>query len=128
MNESLTYALVNWVFVLTPTALTLWAWTVWIIKPPRFAPPRWRSVIAFVGLLSVSVALATALADGVCRVRSDSWATMVQRCGPGYIFASFLSDIVAIIATLVGKGRARLSTFLAGLAMPLLWYLSYGSI
>ena len=128
MNQWLIHALVNWGFVLTPTALTLWAWTVWIIKPPRFAPPRWRSVIAFVGLLSVSVALVAALADGVCRIRSDNWEIMVQRCGPGYIFASFLTDIVAFIAALVGKGRARLSTLFAGLAIPLLWYLSYFSI
>jgi hypothetical protein len=128
VSESLKHALINWVLVLTPIAFTLGAWTIWMIQPPRFALPRWRSVIAFVGLLFVTVALAAALIDGLCRVRSDSWATMVQRCGPGYIYASFVSDIVGIIATLFGKGRARLVTLFAGVAMPLLWYLSYASI
>jgi hypothetical protein len=84
--------------------------------------------MAFVGLLFVSVALAAALADGLCRVRTDSWEIMVQRCGPGYIFASFLTDILGVMAALAGKGRARLSTLFAGLAMTLLWYLSYFSI
>lgn len=128
MSESLTYHLINWMFALTPIALTLWAWAISMIKSPRFALPTWRSVIAFVGLLFVTVALTAALIDGLCRVRSDSWATMVQRCGPGYIYASFVSDIIGIIATLFGKGRARLSALLAGIAMPLLWYLSSASI
>ena len=91
---------------------------------PRFAPPAWRSILAFSALALVS---AIALSVFLVAFHSNSlpegaakyaFATASSRLG-------FVASALAFVLSLAGKGRVCLPVALASFGLGSLWIISW---
>jgi len=107
------------IFALTAIAAVVsfvLAWKKWREVDPKFGVPRWRSIIAFIGLCSVS-------AQGLLFVSMDAYGRHIDGWSHNYrLFniwgrVDFYLLVVVVLAALLGKGRSRPWMFLSSLAI-----------
>jgi hypothetical protein len=113
------------IFALTALAAVVFlilAWKKWREVDPKFGVPRWRSIIAFVGLCSVS-------AQGLLFVAMDAYGRHISGWSHDYrLFniwgrVDFYLFVVVVLAALFGKGRFRPWMFLSSLAISAVWFM-----
>lgn len=103
-----------------PAPALMWGWWRWLMSSPRFGPPKWRTAAAFCGLLIASIVGVAVL---ICSVHVNERPRVyltdaaVIKWGNGDLFMTGL----ALVASLVGKGPARLPACLASVGLTLLW-------
>jgi len=112
-----TLGLINYVVLATAVVCGWWRWS---ISPPKFGLPKWRTTMAFCGLLIGSV---VGIAVSVCsvHVHERPWIYLtpltVSKWGTDEMFATAL----ALLASLISKGPARLPACLASVGLVTLW-------
>jgi hypothetical protein len=105
-----------------PIPSLVWAWVRWFKSEPRFVAPAWRSILAFCGLILVSAVGLLVLA-GFLYVNSlpepakYTSAVMFSRLG-------FLASALALLLSLVGKGRVCAPTALASFGLASFWVIA----
>lgn len=113
------------IFALTALAAVVFfilAWKKWRDVDPKFGAPRWRSIIAFTGLCSVS-------AQGLLFVTMDAYGRHIDGWSHNYrLFniwgrVDFYLFVVVVLAALFGKGRSRPWMFLSSLAISGVWFM-----
>lgn len=113
------------IFVLTVLAALgcfILAWKKWQETDPKFGSPRWRKIIAFTGLCSVT-------AQGLLFVTMDVYGRHIGGWSHNYrLFniwgrVDFYLFVIAVLAALLGNGRSRLWVFLSSLAISGVWFM-----
>ena len=105
---------------LLPIPSLIWAWVRWVKSTPRFASPRWRTVLAFSDLILVS-----AIALSVLAVAFHS--NRLPEGDAKYAFAvassrlGFWTSVSALILSPVGKGPVCAPVALASVGLAALW-------
>jgi hypothetical protein len=105
---------------LLPIPSLIWAWVRWWNSKPRFASPKWRSFLAFSGLILVS-------AIGLSLLLVASYANRLPEGDAKYAFAvvssrlGFWASTAALILSLAGKGPVCAPVALASLGLAALW-------
>ena len=109
---------------LLPIPTVIWAWVRWWNSKPRFGPPAWRSILAFSALILVS-------AIGLSVLLVAVHANSLPEGDAKYSFAlascrlGFFASVLALMLSLVGKGRVRLPVTLASLGLGCLWIIAF---
>lgn len=113
------------IFALTALAAVgffILAWTKWAQVDPKFRTPRWRSVVAFIGLCSLT-------AQGLLFVTMNAYGLYIDGWSHNYrLFnvwgqVDFYLFVVVLLAAVVGKGRSRPWMFLSSLAISGVWFM-----
>jgi hypothetical protein len=91
----------------------------WFKSEPRFAVPAWRSIIAFAGLILVSViglfvVLVILYGNSLSEPAKYSFAVTSSRIG-------FRASVLGLVLSLVGKGRVCAPVALASFGLVSLW-------
>jgi hypothetical protein len=109
-----------YLFILfTPHIAIGLAWIFWSLSPVRFQPPKWRSIAAFLALLagSLNIVIYWCYIAWLQRhFTTESWK--------GRDFAFNICQFLigwTIIGALFGKGRVRVTLFIAGILGFFLW-------
>jgi hypothetical protein len=107
---------------LLPIPSLIWAWVRWAKSKPRFVAPVWRSVVAFSGLILASgvglfVVLVLFYANSLSEPAKYSFVVASSRGG-------FLASAVALVLSLVGKGRAGAPVALASFGLGSFWLIT----
>ena len=95
------------------------AWVFWLLSPVRFQAPKWRSISAFVALLtgSLNIVIYWCYVAWLQRhFTTDSWK--------GRDFAFNICQFLigwTIIGSLFGRGRVRITLCIAGILGFFLW-------
>jgi hypothetical protein len=102
-----------------PIPSVIWAWVRWFKSEPRFVVPVWRSVVAFSGLLLISaigifVMLVSLHANTLSEPAKYAFAVTSSKVG-------FRGSILALVLSLVGKGRVCGPVALASFGLGSLW-------
>ena len=113
------------IFALTALAAVVFfilSWKKWREGYPKFESPRWRSIIAFTGLCSVSV-------QGLLFITMDAYGRHIDGWSHNYgLFniwgrVDFYLFVVVLFAALFGKGRFRPWMFFSSLAISGIWFM-----
>jgi hypothetical protein len=108
---------------LLPIPSLIWAWVRWLKSKPRFAPPKWRSILAFCDLILVS-----AIGFAVLLVAFHS--NRLPEGDAKYAFAlassrfGFWASAAAFVLSLAGKGPVCAPVALASLGLAALWVIA----
>ena len=107
---------------LLPIPSVIWAWVRWFKSEPRFVAPLWRSVLAFSGLILISaigllVAFVFFYANSLSEPAKYSFAATSCRVG-------FRASLLALVLSLVGKGRVCAPVALASFGLGSLWVIA----
>lgn len=102
-----------------PIPSLIWAWVRWLKSDPRFVAPAWRSILAFCGLILISAIAAFVVfvffyANRLSEPAKYSFAVASSRVG-------FLTSILGLLMSLVGKGRVCTPVALASFGLGALW-------
>ena len=109
---------------LLPIPCLIWAWVCWLTSKPRFVPPAWRSILALVALILVSVI-------GLSVLLVAFHANSLPEGSGKYAFAlassrrGFAASLLALVLSLVGKGPVCSPVALASLGFACLWIISW---
>jgi hypothetical protein len=98
------------------------AWKKWKEADPKFGGPRWRSIVAFIGLCSVTAQLVLFVGMDAYGRHIDGWShnyRMFNIWGR----LDFYLFVVALIAVIFGKGRSRPWIFISSLAISGVWFM-----
>ena len=108
---------------LLPLPALIWAWVRWRNSNPRFVSPLWRSIVAFSALILVST---IGLSVFVVAFRANTlpegdakYSFFLASCRFG-----FLTSALALLLSLIGKGRVCLPVALASLGLGCLWIIA----
>lgn len=117
------FAVVGFIGYAVPAPALIWGWWRWSTSSPRFGPPKWRASVAFCGLLIASIVGVAVL---ICMVHVNGlpegdlkYSTALKWARGGFGAAG-----LALIASIVGKGPARLPASLASVGLMVLWIIS----
>jgi hypothetical protein len=108
---------------LLPIPTLIWAWVRWWSCKPRFGFPVWRSIVSFSALILVS-------AIGLSVFAVTAHAGSLPEGNANYTFAvvscrfGFLASVLALLFSLVGKGRVCLPVALASFGLGCLWIIA----
>ena len=108
---------------LLPIPSLIWAWVRWSKSTPRFAPPKWRTVLAFSDLILVS-------AIGLSVLIVAFHANRLPEGDAKYAFAvassrlGFWASATALLLSLVGKGPVCAPVALASFGLAALWVIA----
>jgi len=113
------------IFALTALAaigVFMLAWKKWREVDSKFGAPRWRSIVAFIGLCSLS-------AQGLLFVTMNAYGRHIDGWSHNYSLfntwgrVDFYLFVVVLLAALIGKGRSRPWMFLSSLAISGVWFM-----
>ena len=105
---------------LLPIPSLIWAWVRWLKSRPRFATPKWRTIVAFSDLILVS-------AIGLSVLMVAFHANRMPEGNAKYAFAvassrlGFWASASALILSFVGKGSVCTPVALASFGLAALW-------
>jgi hypothetical protein len=96
------------IFILTVLAAVgffILAWTKWAQVDPKFRTPRWRGIVAFIGLCSLT-------AQGLLFVTMNAYGLYIGGWSHNYRLFNVWGRVdfylfVVLLAAVVGNGRSR---------------------
>lgn len=107
---------------LLPIPSLIWAWVRWFKSVPRFVAPTWRSILAFCGLVLISaVGLWVVVVFFYVNSLSEpaKYTSAVKFSSLG-----FLASALALLLSLVGKGRVCAPVALASFGLASFWVIA----
>ena len=109
---------------LLPIPSLIWGWVRWLNSKPRFAPPRGRSIAAFLALILTSAIGLAVLFVAVHANSLPEGAAKYSFAVASYRFG-FAASALALVVSLVGKGPVRLPAALASFGLASLWVIAF---
>ncbi len=96
-------------------------WVLWISQAERFRAPKWRSVVALVGLLAATLQVAVFILFEGYAVVAGSFSYRARNI---FVWGRVDSCIcaTALLAALFGKGRIRAPVALSAVAIEVIWF------
>jgi hypothetical protein len=110
-------------FVCPHIALAV-AWFIWARTPAKFQPPKWRSILLFAGLVAVSLNIVNVWAYVIWL---NSQGNNLEWWKGRDKFESVSNPLIvfALLAAILGKGRARALTGCAAVFGYLVWVIAH---
>jgi hypothetical protein len=106
--------------LLSAPVMAVRGWLRWLHQAVHFDPPRWRSVLAFLGLIAVSSAL-LATAGAVAYIKAKGGPFKEGRLAPSTVDMGFWTCAFALGSAAVGKGPQRWHVGFTALVLLGIW-------
>jgi hypothetical protein len=112
------------VLLICPHLALAVAWIIGARIPAKFQPPRWRSTLLFAGLVAVSLNI---VVFWTYVISLNSQGTNLEWWKGRDKFESVADPLIvfALLAAIVGKGRARVLTGCAAVFGYLMWVVGH---